>query len=281
MTSEHDPGRLVFVGGLHRSGTTPLARTLAEHPSISGLSDTGVKEDEGQHLQHVYTKAKEFGGPGRFAFDRRSHLTEASSLVTTENAEALWTAWQPYWAMDRRLLVEKSPPNLVMGRFLQALFPGSAFIVVLRHPVVVALSTWKWRRLASRRFQNHTSLHRMVEHWTTAHQTFAQDLSQLNRTHVLRYEDLVADPAKELEPIQRMLRLASPIPPNSLSVSHSTRYEQRWKEMATGSPLDRHHRNSILRDFADAVQDFGYDLEDLEYRAPAIPAFARSGATTS
>ena len=91
----YEPKRLVFVGGLHRSGTTPLTRAMAEHPSISGLSETGVKEDEGQHLQPVYPKAKVYGGPGRFAMDARSHLTEDSPLVTPENAQRLWDAWAP------------------------------------------------------------------------------------------------------------------------------------------------------------------------------------------
>lgn len=68
---------------------------MAEHPAISGLRDTGVKEDEGQHLQSVYPKAKVYGGPGRFALDQRSHLTETSPLVTEANAQALFDAWAP------------------------------------------------------------------------------------------------------------------------------------------------------------------------------------------
>ena len=66
-----NPGHLlVFVGGLHRSGTTPLARALSAHPDISGFSNTGVPEDEGQHLQDVYPPAYVLGGPGRFARKR-------------------------------------------------------------------------------------------------------------------------------------------------------------------------------------------------------------------
>ena len=60
--------RFVFLAGLHRSGTTLLARLLAAHPEVSGFSGTGVPADEGQHLQTVYPAAKVYGGPGRFGF---------------------------------------------------------------------------------------------------------------------------------------------------------------------------------------------------------------------
>ena len=46
--------RYVFVTGLHRSGTSLLARCIAQHPQVSGFSGTGVPEDEGQLLQSVY-----------------------------------------------------------------------------------------------------------------------------------------------------------------------------------------------------------------------------------
>lgn len=251
---------------------------MAEHGSVSGLADTEAKEDEGQHLQTVYPKAKVLGGPGRFALDPRAHLTEHSDLVTPANAASLWASWEPYWDLERPLLLEKSPPNLVMGRFLQSLFPGSALVIVVRHPVVVALSTVKWRRLASRRFQNHTSVHRMVEHWLTAHRTFLEDLPQLSRTHVMRYEDLVAAPAEQLRPVQELLGLNSPIPAESLSVSHSGRYEQRWQEMAEGGPLDRRSRSQITKDFGEAINAFGYDVDDLGWRAPWDPQKATAGS---
>src|SRR4051812_31203825 len=54
--------RLVFVGGLHRSGTSLVHRCLADHPRASGFRNTGVWEDEGQHLQTVYRPAGSHGG---------------------------------------------------------------------------------------------------------------------------------------------------------------------------------------------------------------------------
>jgi hypothetical protein len=81
--------KLVFLAGLHRSGTTLLARLLAAHPEISGFSGTGVPADEGQHLQTVYPAAKVYGGPGRFGFAPESHLTEDSALVSEQSAQTL------------------------------------------------------------------------------------------------------------------------------------------------------------------------------------------------
>ena len=50
----------------------------------------------------------------------------------------------------------------------------------------------------------------MVEHWLAAHETFLADLPHLRRVHVLRYENLVADPAAELAPVTELLGLSSP-----------------------------------------------------------------------
>ncbi len=263
---DRDPRRLVFVAGLHRSGTTPLARALARHPDISGLVGTGVKEDEGQHLQQVYQRARAFGGAGRFALQPGAHLTERSPLVTAQNCERLWAAWEPYWDLRCRLLVEKSPPNLVMSRFLQALFPGSALVVVVRHPVVVALSTRKWRKAASRRWLNHASLEAMVEHWLYAHSLLLNDLPLLQRIHILRYEDLVTQPRQTLQGVQRLLDLKTSIPDQGLQ-PRSGDYEAAWEAMREGGVRQRRSRRRVESRFGAAVETFGYRLDDLQFRA--------------
>jgi sulfotransferase family protein len=262
------PGsRMVFVGGLHRSGTTPLSRVLAAHPSVSGLHDTGVTEDEGQHLQSVYPPARVYGGPGRFALSPAAHLTEESPLATPEAAAGLSKAWLPYWDPARDLLLEKSPPNLIMGRFLQSVFPGSAMIVVMRHPVIVGLSNVKWRRLVARRWWLRTSLHDLVRHWFVAHELFREDAGHLKRLHVLKYEDLIAEPDRELEAIQRFLGLDQPFATDLLRTSHSQRYEQTWDEMSNKLVASRVRRR-IEREFGDRAAKFGYDISDPRVRTP-------------
>ena len=120
LVSDH---RFVFVTGLHRSGTSLLARCIAQHPQVSGFSGTGVPEDEGQLLQSVYPPGHLDGGPGRFGFAQRQHLTEHSPQATPESRERLWQEWSPHWDLERPVLLEKSPPHLTKTRFLQALFP--------------------------------------------------------------------------------------------------------------------------------------------------------------
>jgi hypothetical protein len=256
--------RLVFVAGTHRSGTTPLARVLAAHPQVSGFHDTGATEDEGQHLQTVYPAARTYGGPGRFALDARAHLTEDSPLATPDSARRLAREWEPYWDLSRPVLVEKSPPNLVMTRFLQALYPDASFVVIVRHPVVVALGTDKWLR--------GRSLRTPMTNWFAAHDTFVADLPALRSVHVVRYEALVRDPAGELGAIGDFLGLDGPLDSGAWQSGRSDAYAARWSAMATDRlPWRRSLRRSLVADFGARAAAYGYDLEDLDVLRPWEP----------
>jgi len=266
-----DPGRVVLVGGLHRSGTTPLARALATHPQVSGFAGTGVPHDEGQHLQDVYPRAKVHGGSGRFARSAAAHLTEGSPLATPDAGARLLASWAPHWDASRPVLLEKSPPDMVMGRFLQQVLPGSALVVVVRHPVVVALSTKKWRSALSSDPRRHERLSALVEHWVLAHRTLLADLPALRRAHVLHYEDLVRDPAPVLARLQAFLGLDGPVPAGSLSAARSTRYERRWEELAAWWRPGHGQRRQVEERWAPEAARWGYRLDDLGARGPWAP----------
>jgi hypothetical protein len=243
--------QLVFLAGLHRSGTTLLARLLAAHPEISGFSGTGVPADEGQHLQSVYPVAATYGGPGRFGFAPESHLTEESSLATEENARAIFQDWSPHWDLSRPLLLEKSPPNLLKTRFLQALYPGSAFVVVVRHPIPVSIPTARWR--GTRRYD------RMFEHWLRCHALFEADRERLGRVHVLRYEQLVRDPDGVLRGIFEFLQL-DPIPPSEPVVGGANeKYFEQWRELKR-DPRMRAFLDLVSLRYERRVRRYGYSL---------------------
>lgn len=272
-----DDHRLIFVGGLHRSGTTPFSRILGTHPDISALTNTGGPEDEGQHVQTVYPAARTYKGSGHFARAAEAHLTETSPLVDPASASKLLREWQPYWDLSRRYLLEKSPPNMVMTRFLQALFPDAYFIIVVRHPATVALSTKKWTRFVSRDPQKFATLSKLVEHWLIAHRILVEDLPYLRRVHVVYYEDLVAQPAAQLDAVRSFLGLDAKIPDSGLSAQHGTGYEDWWRSLDSRRRPGGWQRRLIERKFADEIASFGYDLGDLSTHSSEISQLSQGG----
>lgn len=246
--------RFIFVGGLHRSGTSILFRCLREHPSISGFRHTGAPEDEGQHLQTVYPTAMSHGGPGRFGFKPGAHLTESSDLVTAENRQKLFNEWQRHWSLEKSHLLEKSPPNLIQARFLQALFPGASFIMLLRHPVAVSYATQKWSK---------TPLHSLVRHWLRCHEIMEQDQGRLSRVLVLKYEEFVREPAPTLARIFAFLGLADHPVPLDVAPNVNQKYFERWRRNRNRLWL-RPYMGRLVRTFEPRVASFGYSLEDLE-----------------
>jgi Sulfotransferase family len=212
--------RFLFLGGLHRSGTSLLHRLLRGHPDTSGFANTGAPEDEGQLLQSVFPRARQFGGPGRFAFDPEAHLTESSSLISDANRDKLLRQWGAYYDLSKPVLLEKSPPNLIRARFFQALLPSTGFIFIVRHPIAVAYATQKWA---------HTSFAELLLHWCLAHRLMLGDLRQLDHALVLRYEDVVDAPQPWLDAAFRLADL-TPIRSSERIENHNPRYFAIWEQ---------------------------------------------------
>jgi len=251
--------QMVFMGGLHRSGTSFLARMLASHPEASGLTGTNVAEDEGQLVQDVYDPARLHGGPGRFAFSPEMHLTETSPGCTPESTTALMRAWGRYWDLSKHVLVEKSPPNLTKSRYLQALFPAAYFVMILRHPIAVAGATAKWSR---------TSRLSLVSHWVAAHEIMAVDLPSLQRVITLRYEDVVANPQAEYQRVLEFLGLPPAETAEPVRTGVNEQYYLRWQR---GMPWARRSGASATERYQARVERFGYSLVP-PYVSDGLPA---------
>ena len=111
----------------------------------------------------------------------------------------LRSQWGKLWDTNRRVLVEKSPPDLIRMRFLAAVFPPAWFVVILRHPLSVCRRVeWHMRLLCT-------------HNWLNAYEWAAEDIRDGKLTaYVTYYEHWVAHPVEELRAMTPMLGLADP-----------------------------------------------------------------------
>lgn len=247
--------KYVFICGLHRSGTSLLARHIAEMDNCTGFNNTPpFASDEGQNLQDVYPFESEYGGPGKFGFDPRAHLTEQSKLLTPDNVAKLRLSWHSYWDGTKTIFVEKTPGNLLMTRFLQAAFPNSYFIVLRRHPIPVSLGTPRLGQATA------TSLHRLFAHWLHCHDLFQRDKNYLRRVYELTYEEYVSEPSRYHREIAAFIG-TTPRENGTAQVraDRSNKYFDKWHTLLTESPFKRYYRY-IAEKYEPRFSQYGYSL---------------------
>jgi hypothetical protein len=248
----------LFVTGVHRSGTTPLYRCLRDHPQISGFQNTGVSEDEGQHLQTVLPRGGAFGGPGRFGHHPGSHMTEADPSARSETAADLFQQWQGHWDLSKAVLAEKSPPTLLRTRLFQALFPNSRFLVIVRHPAAVALASLKG--------VSGLSPAALIEHWLVCHEIFLADAAHLREVQVVKYEQFVAAPRETLNAIYAWLCLQPHTGSEEVRTALNEAYAQQWQALSEASPSSEAVAAALCLE--ERVRRFGYSLRNWKVCEP-------------
>lgn len=251
MNKEYLNYHFVFVNGLHRSGTSILYRILSAQQGFSGFSNTGVPEDEGQHLQSVYKPAKHYGGPGKFGFDNQSFLTEVSDLISDKNREKLFVDWANHWNLSNKFLVEKSPPNIVRTRFLQEMFVNSSFVTILRNPIAVSFATQKWSK---------TSLDSLFKHWLICNENYLEDAQFLKNSLSFKYEEFTSNPDKVLLKISDLLDAKLNLPNEwEIKQGANEKYFEMW-EKYKNSFWTKRKANKLIKKYEDAFNKFGYSL---------------------
>jgi Sulfotransferase family len=242
--------RFGFILGLHKSGTSLVHDLLRRQSQASSLVDTGLPQDEGQHLQAVLPTATDMGGPGRFANSPDAHLRAAATATYPRAAARICQDWAPFWQGGADCFLEKSPSDLLRSGFLKACFPNSRFILLIRHPMAVSYATAVW---------THQPLPILLRHWARGCTTAVDDLARLGPDGlVVRYEDFVGDPAASLATMQSFLGLPVDVPDTSTVVAGGNdRYLERWARRR-----DRLRGLTVvqLRALAKTCETLGYDL---------------------
>ena len=242
--------KFIFICGLHRSGTSLLYKILNEQSNMSALNNTNEIEDEGQFVQSIYQPAYKTGGVGRFGFNTESELNEDSNLITEENRKKLYDEWSRYWNKEKEFLIEKSPPNIIRTRFLQAMFPNSYFINITRHPIATSLATKKWSK---------TSLESLIKHWIICHNKLKNDKIKISRILDIKYEDLIENTDNVLQLISNFLETKINTPRTEIREGINTKYFNSW-EKRKRNICRKNSINRIIEKYEDEINKFNYSL---------------------
>jgi hypothetical protein len=193
MTSS---ARLLFVGGVARSGTTLVQNVLDSHPEIRGLPEffmTGPMAMIRTHFHRLIEQGMITDICNRDDVDRSVRSFLEGFLLRDV---------QP----GHRYVSEKTPANLFVFPTLLELFPEAKFILVIRDPRAVICSLLRVAeeaRKLSRPLEPYLkSLRAAVAYVQGGHAVGWAAIDQApGRVFTVKYEELVTDPV----PVTRAL----------------------------------------------------------------------------
>lgn len=187
----------VFISGCNRGGTTILADLLSEHPDLCNVG-AGHTYSEGQYIWRLRFPDRSHH---RWAVEPwRSQMRKTAADATPERVTFFREQFGAAVDGPGRLL-EKTPANAVRIPFIAACFPDAFFVHVIRdgRDTVCSLMARK------------VALRYAPQQWVGAHTTAIPDLEALapERVVYVRYEDMLAAPARVLREIARRLELTA------------------------------------------------------------------------
>lgn len=196
-----EDGFWCFILGVNNSGTTLLDRLLGRHPSIRTLVT------EGQFVTR-HLNRDDMAGVPRLWTARRDLFRKTEADDPGPALRALHDWGFQYISQRGKVLLEKSPPNALRSRWLQAHFTRPRFIVMFRHPCAVAEGI--------RRREGH-DLRDAARHWNDANKMLLDDLSHIESWTEVRYEELCERPMETMRRLLEFLDLPPTIEPGELT----------------------------------------------------------------
>jgi Sulfotransferase family len=261
-------GSPIFIVGFPRSGTTLLEQMLDAHPLLQSM-------DEQPFLLRAVARVTDQG------IGYPTELGKLSGSDLNDIRAGYWHAVRNRvpLAADRRL-VDKNPMNMVLLPIIRRLFPSAPIILAIRHPcdTVVSCFLQHFRSDLALLGRDLTALARSYSRafgfWYSQSSLLRPD------THELKYEQLAADCATELDRLCAFLQLprheAMLAPgdharakgfistPSYAQVLEpiSNRSVGRWKH------YERHFDSEVLASLMPWIERWGYSLGEIRTHTP-------------
>ncbi len=213
----------VFIVAAPRSGSTLLFESMAANEAFWTLGGEGHLHVE--RIEALKMRARDFSSNRLTAEDAAGDISQellGNYLVSLRNAQGqLFTGMED--APKSLRFLEKTPKNALRIPFFKAIFPDAKFIFLHREPranMSAIIEAWRsgrfityrdlpgwngppwslllipgWRELAGRDLGEIA-----MRQWRDTNATILGDLSLLPQSDwcAVRYEDVIADPAREL-----------------------------------------------------------------------------------
>lgn len=117
-------------------------------------------------------------------------MTETSDKLTDENRLSLFRSWAKFWDLRKPFLLEKSPPNILRMRFLQATFTSSRsfFLMALRHPLGTFRNVFANLSQNNKSRKLNTCGQHFVDHWLKLYETAEKDIKNIRNIKIFQLE---------------------------------------------------------------------------------------------
>jgi len=298
-------GKLLFIVGSPRSGSTLLSRMLGSHSAVFSPAEPHLLTPLA-HLGYYESVDKAPYDP----FITQGAIREVVSKLPSGEADYLGALRAYTDAVYRRLLepsgreilLDKTPAYALVLDFVAKLYPKSHYVVLTRQPIAV------WSSYVQSFFDgDHETAHLhnpLLERYVPAIARFLRE-PPVPLCHV-RYEDLVSRPADEMQRICAFAGLEyepgmveygggdegrSPAARglgDPITVARekrpTTRSVERWAQDMAGDPGKVEQAERILASLTDEdLETWGYARADLAASLAAVDTGAtrrKSGALT-
>lgn len=145
--------------------------------------------------------------------------------------------WETYWDLDKPVLLEKSPPNLIRTRDILAHFHPVKFVVMVRNPY--AQSEGLVRR-------NHWPVKRAANFSMMCLRTQLKNARELDSALVLTYESLVQNPAQACQQLTAFI-------PELADMDHAASFEVHSIDGTLNRPITDLNTRKIASLPADTI----------------------------
>jgi len=241
--------KYVFVMAPPYSGSTVLFRLLETSPHVSALPG------EGQFLPEVRDTMR--AAP----WDRTRELPWAQIRV----------AWKKYWNGSKPLLLEKSPPNMMRAKAIEAAFDPAYFIVMMRAPYAHIEGLARRAHVPpmdlSKNAGRAQAMARAAELWLTFAEAQRETIAKRQNVVWITYEQLTQDAGGAAAKLQEFLPELGPLDTEARFGVHSVE-GTRARELEDMNEVKRRLLtkadfeiiNDVLGGHTDLLAFFGYTL---------------------